>query len=640
MTNMDQSPLQLRELGLKLSEEQRKNVRALRRQISRPSTRNLVDENIDNDIVASLREDELQLLRDVVQSFKTYETVSAETIGDEVDGIRRKVRKGWSVDSNYPSSPEDGNFVNPARFYVRVTKEDVEALEQVCMELDKEEAAEKTNKNPFCNNTQPLLNGYENNHQSYGLRVAITRQSEKVVVVKNTLTSALPERFSKHDNFHSRKGIFSHNYTGLRSKHIPPKERFRQAVYLVINNLKMLPRRMEKDFSELWRKRGNVTWLSLAFTIGGIIAFFADIGTDLKVAADHFTQGQNYWWGSFTVMLVFFPSVVTNLVSFFWYKEDEKRLKNAPESGWVAVKWTHLCLIGIVERYWRVLVKAYRIKRKKTVRVIDFKLLIAMNLDLALLQMILAFTEDAPQLMLQMYVLVSRHAVEALDANRIQDLWTILSICFSFFSYSRATVNYISCLRDSKRHKGQLRWYGYLSIWSWRAFMIVSRILILVFFATEFKLWFFVAMSLHFVIVLFFLEHHEVYFFPDSKYKQQFFRVVMSYIHLFCFFCLEGSRTYKWAVKYYILGFIEIITFSILWFTNTTRLLPWQIEVAGFVVIYMFFALGLLMMTTYYRFLHPRFKRARFSLLAPLKSELADTEHADNDSSKKFDFWI
>ena len=266
-----------------------------------------------------------------------------------------------------------------------------------------------------------------------------------------------------------------------------------------------------------------------------------------------------------------------------------------------------------------------------------------MNLDLALLQMILAFTEDAPQLVLQMYVLISRHYVEPLNATRIQDLWTILSICFSFISYSRAVVNYISCLRDSKRHKGQLRWYGYLSMWLWRAFMIISRILVLVFFATEFKMWFFLVLFVHFVIILVFLERHEVYFFPGTKWKQQFFRVVMSYIHLLCFFCLEGVRTYRWAVKYYVLTFIEILIFSLLWFTNSTRHLPWQIELAGFVVIYVFFSLGLLMMTVYYRFLHPRFNRARFSFAAPLKSELEDKDPergAGNISGENFELWI
>lgn len=296
-------------------------------------------------------------------------------------------------------------------------------------------------------------------------------------------------------------------------------------------------------------------------------------------------------------------------------------------------------------RYWRILVKAYRIKRKKATRVVDNKLLIAMNLDLALLQMILAFTEDAPQLVLQMYVLISRHYVEALTATSIQDVWTILSICFSFISYSRAVVNYISCLRDSKRHKGQLRWYGYLSMWLWRAFMIISRILALVFFATEFKIWFFLVMFVHFFIILAFLARHEVYFFPGNNWKQHFFRAVMSYIHLFCFFCLEGVRTYRWAVKYYILTFIENLIFSVLWYTNRTRHLPREVELAGFIVIYMSFFAGLFMMTVYYKFLHPRFNQPRFSLSAPLKPELADeepennTETANTSSGERFQIW-
>ena len=266
-----------------------------------------------------------------------------------------------------------------------------------------------------------------------------------------------------------------------------------------------------------------------------------------------------------------------------------------------------------------------------------------MNLDLALLQMIMAFTEDVPQLVLQIYVLISRHYIESLNATSIQDLWTILSICFSFISYSRAVVNYISCLRDSKHHKGQLRWYGYLSMWLWRAFMIVSRILALVFFATEFKVWFFMVVFVHFFIVLAFLVRHEVSFFPGNSQKQHFFRAVMSYIHLFCFFCLEGVRTYRWAVKYYILTFIENLIFSVLWYTNSTSHLPRQVDLAGFIVIYMFFFVGLFMMTVYYKFLHPRFNQPRFTLSAPSKSELADKDHekgGGKTSGEKFELWI
>ena len=261
----------------------------------------------------------------------------------------RRIDRNWSVESILSSRRESTTYVNPARFYVRVKKEEVKAVEQVCLELDDEEL-----------NTQPVTNGYGhlNSKNSslnvggydYGYRVAVTQQhlsSERSIVIttKETVTEALPEdEIIFLSNGHTRKA-------GKPSKlrHLPPRQRFKQAVHLVIDNLKMRPRKMDKDFSELWRKRGNATWLGVFFAVVAIGAFFADIGTDLKVAADHYTAGSN-WWASLTVMLVLLPSVVTNLFSFFWYKEDYEQVERRPKSGWKTVAITHLFLVGLVER--------------------------------------------------------------------------------------------------------------------------------------------------------------------------------------------------------------------------------------------------------------------------------------------------
>lgn len=173
--------------------------------------------------------------------------------------------------------------------------------------------------------------------------------------------------------------------------------------------------------------------------------------------------------------------------------------------------------------------------------------------------------------------------------------------------------------------------------------MIISRILTLVFFATEFKQWFFIALSIHFVIVLGFLIRQELYFFPGSKWKQHFFRALIAYIHLFCFFPLEGVRTIPWTKKYYVLTFVENLIFSLLWYTNGTRYLPFQVELAGFVCIYVFFFAGLFVMTVYYKFLHPRFNQPRFSLAVPLESELADKDPKHGpikNQEQRFELWI
>lgn len=350
---MDQGLVKRRQVGLKLNEQQKQTVRALRRQISSNSTGSSTTESGDH-LVAKLSAEELSLLRNVVQTFRSYRA-DLEPIPDEFDG--RTVPKNWSEKSYLPASPEDGTFVNPGRFYVRFTREDVRDLEEVCMELDGEEEAEViTNTYSYRNfdDNSSSLSGYENKYRNYGFSVALTRQNERInliAVAENTTVEAIPEHFTKKNNFSAINGSV-YRYRG-KLKYLPPRERFKQAVYLVINNLRMRPRsprKMDKDFSALWRKRGNATWLSIFFTIVAIAAFFADIGTDLKVAADHFSKGHNYWWGGFTLLLVFIPSAVTNMVSFLWYKEDEKMTTRQPKSGWKIVYVTHFFLVGMVER--------------------------------------------------------------------------------------------------------------------------------------------------------------------------------------------------------------------------------------------------------------------------------------------------
>lgn len=255
------------------------------------------------------------------------------------------------------------------------------------------------------------------------------------------------------------------------------------------------------------------------------------------------------------------------------------------------------------------MVKSYQVKFQRPDDFRQYQLLISMNLDTAMLQMILAFTEDAPQLVLQLYVLIRRKLVEDLLTTSIQDIWTMASICFSFISYSRALVNYISCLRDTKHDKGQLRWYGYIAMWFWRAFMFISRVLVLVFFATEFHTWFFLVLAVHFFIILGLTWSHKVDFFPEQKALQIFIRVVISYIHTFCYFVLDGKRTVRWAKTYYILVALEAVLFSTLWFTNSSHYVSLKFELAVMFVIFISFGLGLLMMIMYYKFLHPKFKR-------------------------------
>ena len=211
-------------------------------------------------------------------------------------------------------------------------------MEQVCLELDDEELNKKpsTNECEQLNSKKSSSNEYGHDYKAeYSYSVAVTQQSlsierPTVVTTNETITGALPEDRTRDGNADEPGDKDELSFT--------------RAVFLV----------MDRDLSERWRRRGNATWFGVFFSVVAMGAFFADVVTDLKVAADHFTAG-SIWWGSFTLVLVLLPSVITNLVSFFWHKEDEQihvdeQIGERPQNGSKTVSITHLLLGGLVER--------------------------------------------------------------------------------------------------------------------------------------------------------------------------------------------------------------------------------------------------------------------------------------------------
>lgn len=127
-------------------------------------------------------------------------------------------------------------------------------------------------------------------------------------------------------------------------------KRFRKAAEKVKAVTKEIrPKKVPEEDFAIWKDRGACGWFGLLATLGGILAFFADIALDLKVSADHFGN-QDYWWCGLTASLVIIPSMVVNLVSLFWYLEDEEVTHQEPETGWKKIYLIHFCQLGLAER--------------------------------------------------------------------------------------------------------------------------------------------------------------------------------------------------------------------------------------------------------------------------------------------------
>lgn len=100
---------------------------------------------------------------------------------------------------------------------------------------------------------------------------------------------------------------------------------------------------------------------------------------------------------AFTLAFVLVPSIIVSLFSLRWHIHDNTVTR------WV---WIFNCLqLGVLYRY--VLYLKSGLKAQKTRDVDDFQDLYQQQSDLCMLRLFDSFLESAPQLVLQLYIMVS-----------------------------------------------------------------------------------------------------------------------------------------------------------------------------------------------------------------------------------------
>lgn len=171
----------------------------------------------------------------------------------------------------------------------------------------------------------------------------------------------------------------------------------------------------------------------------------------------------------------------------------------------IAVTIIHLCLLGYIFRIARLIYTRgqdkYSFDRYR---------------DISFLRLIESFMESAPQLVLQLYLLV---------VHQQPPLWykivTPISIVFSIVSLALAVGDYISATKDicyydpppNAEKKARLSWPGYLTVIFWHLFMIIARGLAFSLFATLYGAYVFLIAGLHYLMMVYWMywQHARVF---------------------------------------------------------------------------------------------------------------------------------
>ncbi|XP_045577142.1 XK-related protein 6 [Salmo salar] len=358
-------------------------------------------------------------------------------------------------------------------------------------------------------------------------------------------------------------------------------------------------------------------WLDCLWIILALFVFFWDVGTDLALAIDYYHK-HDYLWSGLTLFLVLVPSVLVQILSFRWFVQDytggglgsveglsnrraraglraQGRDRCCLFSVWLWQTLIHIFQMGQVWRYIRTMYLGIQSRRQKENQRRFYWAMMYEYADVNMLRLLETFLESAPQLVLQLCIMIQRNRAETLQC---------MSVLASLLSLSWVLASYHKLLRDSRDDKKSMSYRGALVHLFWRLFTISSRVLSFALFASVFHLYFGIFVVLHWCAMAFWVIHGGTDF-CMSKWEEVLFNMVVGVVYVFCWFNVREGRTRYRMVTYYTVVLLENAVLTALWYAYRDPATTDAYAGSALCSVFLCFASGVACMVLYYGVLHP-----------------------------------
>ncbi|KAK9527794.1 hypothetical protein VZT92_014326 [Zoarces viviparus] len=347
----------------------------------------------------------------------------------------------------------------------------------------------------------------------------------------------------------------------------------------------------------------KLRWL---LTVAGLLLYVGDIWTDIGLALKYFREGHFVWTG-LTLVFALSGLLVTQIFSCAWYRDDMDDVMINPEGkptvlGLVVL---HLFGMGIFSRYYHLLkngfVVVWTTRHSYTVDEGSdmHRNLFCMATDLSMLKLFETFLESVPQLLLQLYIVLSHYGCSVLQ---------YFSMAFSFFNIAWSLVDYRRCLCRSLPHIGEMPSGLPTAIYLlYKLCTITSHILS---YTLLLMLSPYAAIGLTVLWLVGTIWTHVLQTnFCSSGRLELLYRAVIGVILMFTFFNVKGEDTKVAMIVYYSFYACVNIAAPLL-----LALLKPELQASTFLLTVGFLilggsVLGLVCLVLYYLLLHPREKR-------------------------------
>ncbi|XP_054848657.1 XK-related protein 6 [Eublepharis macularius] len=382
---------------------------------------------------------------------------------------------------------------------------------------------------------------------------------------------------------------------------------------------------------------GERPWLDCLWIVLALLVLLGDVGTDLWLALDHYGR-RDYLWCGLTLAFVLLPSVLVQILSFRWFVQDYtggglgavqgltsrgppmmgsvgggRRAGPGHHAGtpgaqrlcrlsvWIWQSVIHLLQMGQVWRYIRTMYLGIQSQRQKEHQRRFYWAMMYEYADVNMLRLLETFLESAPQLVLQLCIMIHKNRAETLPC--VSSVASLMSLAWVLASYHKL-------LRDSRDDKKSMSYRGALIHLFWRLFTISSRVISFALFASIFQLYFGIFVVVHWCAMAFWIIHGGTDF-CMSKWEEILFNMVVGIVYIFCWFNVKEGRTRYRMFAYYTVVLTENAALTLLWYCyrdpNTTD----SFAVPALCCVFLSFAAGIALMLLYYGVLHPMGPRAK-----------------------------
>nr|XP_061784608.1 XK-related protein 4-like isoform X1 [Nerophis lumbriciformis] len=394
--------------------------------------------------------------------------------------------------------------------------------------------------------------------------------------------------------------------------------------------------------------RNHQTMWECLWILAAMLVYVADVGTDVWLAADYYVQ-RDYWWFGLTLVFVVLGSFCVQLFSFRWFLHDLVPEDEAPDpldallggevsphqppqrQASTASRTTntntsttstntnttttprtppaslsvcvcasqallHILHLGLMWRYLTAIYLGVCSRQSGETQRWRYRWRMTYQFaDVSMLHLLATFLESAPQLVLQLCIVIQTQellAVQGMTAGA-----SLVSLAWALASYQKA-------LRESRDDKKSM---GYLAVvvqFCWHFFTIAARVVTFALFASVFQLYFGIFIVLHWCFMTFWIVHCETHF-CVSKWEEIVFDMVVGIIYIFSWFNVKEGRTRCRLFIYYSVILGENAALSALWYVYRAPAATDSLAVPALCVIFSSFLTGVLFLLMYYAFFHP-----------------------------------